>query len=87
MGHGLYDRDLLREFPGPLALFMIEEFLVRPATGQMPTEDFLPLGPGTEGVAAEETRAPFPNLRDVFPAAFAEAERRASQYRTMPSLR
>ncbi len=83
---GLYDPDLLGEFLGPLARFMIENFLVRPRSGRLPTEVFLPLGLGAEGVAPAEAVAPFPNLRAVFPARFAAAAGRAGDYLPAPRL-
>lgn len=83
---GLYDSDLLREFLGPLARFMIEEFLVEPADGRLPTRVFLPLGAGTEGVASEEALLPFPNLRAVFPDEVCAAAGRVSRYRSMPTI-
>lgn len=85
--HGLYDRDLLREFLGPLAQFMVENFLVAPCRGRLPTEVFLPLGTGSSGVAPEEAAAPFPNLRRFFPEMIAAAQARDSDYAPAPSLR
>jgi len=69
--HGLYDYHLVREFFEDLAESLIESFLVKPASGQMPSERFL------KKASLDEY---LPEMKHVFADYFMKAAKRRSEY-------